>query len=123
MSIRIDELIEDHLRRNTGPRDLFIPGLDDGGKIGSARENEIFDLAPDVISSPIYIKDFKAPHAKGEDIISGDVGNMQAFFNMVKVFVGIGILATPSSFKLIGIVGGAAGMVFIGAIATYTMKL
>ena len=25
------------------PRDMYIPGLDDGGKLGSARENEIFD--------------------------------------------------------------------------------
>lgn len=42
---------------------------------------------------------------------------------MLKVFVGIGILATPASFMNVGIVGGVVGMVFIGCIATYTMML
>ena len=40
---------------------------------------------------------------------------------MLKVFVGIGILATPASFQKIGVVGGCVGMIFIGLIATYTM--
>ena len=42
---------------------------------------------------------------------------------MIKVFVGIGILATPASFKLIGVIGGSAGMIIVGLLATYTMKL
>jgi len=42
---------------------------------------------------------------------------------MLKVFMGIGILATPMSFQLIGIVGGATGMILIGSINMYTMKL
>ena len=42
---------------------------------------------------------------------------------MIKVFVGIGILATPASFKLIGVIGGSVGMIIVGLLATYTMKL
>ena len=42
---------------------------------------------------------------------------------MLKVFVGIGILATPASFATVGIIGGTLGMIFIGLIAMYTMKL
>ena len=42
---------------------------------------------------------------------------------MLKVFIGIGILATPASFGQVGIVGGCVGMAIIGVIATYTMKL
>ena len=41
----------------------------------------------------------------------------------MKVFVGIGILATPASFALIGVVGGCLGMIFIGSCNMYTMKL
>ena len=44
-------------------------------------------------------------------------------FNMLKVFIGIGILATPASFGQIGLIGGTVGMVVIGIIATYTMML
>jgi amino acid permease len=33
------------------------------------------------------------------------------------------VLATPSSFKSVGIVGGNVGMIIIGIIAMYTMKL
>ena len=40
---------------------------------------------------------------------------------MLKVFVGIGILATPASFGHVGLVGGVLGMILIGVIATYTM--
>jgi len=42
---------------------------------------------------------------------------------MLKVFVGIGILATPASFANVGILGGTLGMIFIGCIAAYTMML
>ena len=51
------------------------------------------------------------------------MGTFQTSFNMLKVFVGIGILATPASFATVGIIGGTVGMVFIGIIAMYTMKL
>ena len=44
-------------------------------------------------------------------------------FNMLKVFIGIGILATPASFGQIGLVGGTFGMILIGIVATYTMML
>ena len=37
--------------------------------------------------------------------------------------MGIGILATPHSFQLIGIVGGFVGMTAIGILNMYTMKL
>ena len=42
---------------------------------------------------------------------------------MLKVFMGIGILATPASFQLVGIVGGFVGMTIIGSLNMYTMKL
>ena len=55
--------------------------------------------------------------------MTGDVGTAQASFNMMKVFIGIGILATPSSFAQVGIIGGVVGMISIGIISAYTMKL
>lgn len=91
--------------------------------MGTAREAEIFDLDPDEVRSPTQIKDFKAPHAKGEGTITGNVGAFQTGFNMLKVFVGIGILATPASFRLIGILGGIIGMCLVGILNMYTMKL
>jgi solute carrier family 36 (proton-coupled amino acid transporter) len=42
---------------------------------------------------------------------------------MLKVFIGIGIICTPSVFAKIGIVGGNIGMILVGFIAVYTMKL
>lgn len=42
---------------------------------------------------------------------------------MMKVFVGIGILATPASFAQVGVVGGVLGMILIGVTNMYTMKL
>ena len=42
---------------------------------------------------------------------------------MMKVFVGIGILATPASFGQVGIIAGCMGMILIGVIAMYTMQL
>ena len=73
--------------------------------------------------SPTRVKNFKAPHEKGEGTVQGNVGTFQTAFNMLKVFVGIGILATPASFMSVGILGGVFGMIFIGCIATYTMML
>ena len=105
------------------PRDMYIPGLDDGGKLGSARENEIFDLEPEGISHSVKLKEFQAPHAKGEGTITGNVGSLQTAFNMLKVFIGIGILATPASFRAIGIIGGIFGMILVGSLNAYTMRL
>ena len=77
LSHRIDQLIEGHLKKNHSiPRDMYIPGLDDGGKLGSARENEIFDLEPEGTDHSVKIKDFQAPHAKGEGTITGNVGSL-----------------------------------------------
>ena len=42
---------------------------------------------------------------------------------MLKVFIGIGILATPASFSQVGVLGGVGGMILIGVISMYTMKL
>jgi amino acid permease len=43
--------------------------------------------------------------------------------NSLKCFLGIGILATPSVFQKIGIVGANVGMLLIGYISLYTMQL
>lgn len=51
------------------------------------------------------------------------VSTFMTWLNTVKVFLGIGILATPSAFQKIGIVGGNVGMVVIGYISMYTMQL
>lgn len=53
----------------------------------------------------------------------GPVGTYQTCFNMLKVFLGIGILATPETFKSIGIVGGVLGLIIIGLLNGYTMML
>ena len=42
---------------------------------------------------------------------------------MLKVFIGIGILATPASFRAVGIVGGILGMILVGSLNAYTMRL
>ena len=42
---------------------------------------------------------------------------------MLKLFVGIGVLATPAVFKLVGFIGGNVGMIGLGIIAMYTMLL
>jgi len=69
----------------------------------------------------------KLPGAKtkiAQDVeVVGNVGNFRTAFNLIKVFLGIGILATPASFQQIGIVGGVLGLMFVGILNTYTMKL
>ena len=54
---------------------------------------------------------------------TGKASTFQTAFNLFKVFLGIGILATPASFQSIGLVGGFLGLVFVGVLNTYTMKL
>jgi hypothetical protein len=53
----------------------------------------------------------------------GNVGLFATCFSMLKLFLGIGILATPQTYQKIGIVGGIAGLVIIGIMNGYTMKL
>ena len=53
----------------------------------------------------------------------GNVGYWMTVVNSLKCFLGIGILATPSVFQKIGIVGANVGMLLIGYIALYTMEL
>ena len=42
---------------------------------------------------------------------------------MLKIFLGIGIKATPETFKKIGLVGGVLGLISIGILNGYTMML
>ena len=124
LSARIDQLIENHLSKNA-PRELFIPGLDDGGK----NDGDIFDVDIDGFDpadgtiTPKTVGAKSAAPSQGEGTITGNVGTFQTGFNMLKVFIGIGLLATPASFKLVGFVGGNVGMILIGIVAMYTMKL
>ena len=53
----------------------------------------------------------------------GDSSVLQTYFNMFKVFIGIGILATPSAISKVGILGGSAAIIACGALNLYTMKM
>ena len=123
LSQRIDSLIEGQLK--AAPRELFIPGLDDMSKDG--RVNDIFDVdgydPTDQVLSPTKIKKFKAPHEQGEGTVTGNVSTFKTVLKMLKLFVGIGILATPASFQKVGIAGGVVFMIAIGIVAVYTMQL
>ena len=55
--------------------------------------------------------------------MTGNVSTFKTVLNMLKLFVGIGILATPASFQKVGIVGGVVFMILIGMVAVYTMQL
>ncbi len=52
-----------------------------------------------------------------------NVGIIGTCFNIFKCFVGIGLLALPSAFSSIGIIGGAIGIIMIGVINYYTMMM
>jgi len=67
------------------------------------------------------VKKFKAPHEQGEGTETGNVSTFKTILNMLKLFVGIGILATPASFQKVGILGGVVFMILIGSVAVYTM--
>lgn len=56
-------------------------------------------------------------------MMAGNVGLFQTCFAMLKLFIGIGILATPQTYAKIGIVGGVLGLFTIGLMNGYTMKL
>jgi amino acid permease len=53
----------------------------------------------------------------------GNTSVAQTYFNMFKCFIGIGILATPSAIRQVGLVGGALGIIFCGIVNMYTAKL
>lgn len=53
----------------------------------------------------------------------GTVSVFATAFSMLKVFLGIGILATPQTFQKIGLIGGIVGLICIGIMNAYTMRL
>ena len=78
---------------------MFIPGLDDMGKDGGGNIFDVDRYDPtDQVLSPTRVKKFKAPHEQGEGTVTGNVSTFKTILNMLKLFVGIGILATPASF-------------------------
>ena len=105
--------------------DLILIGLDDESK--DPKKIGIFDLEDEEVDDgkvqTLNLRSQKSAEKSGEGTVTGDVGTLQASFNMMKVFIGIGILATPASFSQVGIVGGVLGMILIGVISAYTMKL
>ena len=98
--------------------------MDDDTK--GANKVGIFDFRDDDIDDELQTN-VKKQSSKSQDTaegpVTGDVGTLQASFNMMKVFVGIGILATPASFGQVGLIAGCMGMILIGVIAMYTMQL
>ena len=53
----------------------------------------------------------------------GNASVTQTYFNMLKCFIGIGILATPAAVQTVGIVGGCFGIITCGLLNMYTMKM
>mmetsp|Transcript_17653 Transcript_17653/g.29828 ORF Transcript_17653/g.29828 Transcript_17653/m.29828 type:complete len:286 (+) Transcript_17653:421-1278(+) len=54
--------------------------------------------------------------------ITANASIPQTYFNMFKIFIGIGILATPSSIKQVGVIGGSVGILICGLLNIYTMR-
>jgi amino acid permease len=73
----------------------------------------------EVLPSKSYVRNISDPSPQ----MAGPVGTFQTCFNMLKIFLGIGILATPETFKKIGLVGGVLGLLLIGLLNGYTMML
>lgn len=69
--------------------------------------------------------DFSIKRREPKQIVQmkGTVGLFGTCFTMLKVFLGIGILATPRTFEDVGILGGIFGLILIGIMNTYTMHL
>ena len=105
--------------------EYFWTGLDEDSK--EPNKAGLFDFEDDELeqdrATTMPKKSAKSTNTGAEGTVTGDVGTMQASFNMLKVFIGIGILATPASFSQVGIVGGVFGMILVGMISMYTMKL
>ena len=97
---------------------MFIPGLDEVGKDGKIVKTNIFDLL-----SPPNAPNFKIDRMETMEVEKGNVSTLQTMFNVLKVFLGIGIMTTPASFKLVGLVGGSVLICIIGVVACYTMML
>jgi amino acid permease len=55
--------------------------------------------------------------------MKGTVGLFGTCFAMLKVFLGIGILATPQTFQAVGLIGGFLGLCLIGLMNAYTMRI
>eukprot|EP00347_Sterkiella_histriomuscorum_P000236 403376658 len=53
----------------------------------------------------------------------GNLGQVAVIFNLFKSFVGVGILALPHTFQLVGVVGGSIGIFIIAIVSMYTMLL
>lgn len=111
----------------------MIPGLDakdgegDGGNLFGQGDDADFD----VLSVGSLTKSAKIRDNRDRDQVQlqsserqvEKVGLSQTVFNILKVFIGIGVLTTPAAFAKIGIIGGTVGMILIGIIAAYTMVL
>jgi hypothetical protein len=121
LSVHIDNLLANHLNK-TGidkARELFIPGLDEAPLDLTTGRNkrealdpmsrlESFADLPSVqtrAAPPTQesgkVEDGELKEIKVEPVeaqIGGNVGTWRTGFNMLKVFMGIGILATPMSF-------------------------
>lgn len=61
------------------------------------------------------------PHI--EPIQQNQCSTIQAFGNTIKSFVGVGILALPYAIKQSGLWAGIIGLVVIGFVSAYTMKI
>ena len=82
---------------------------------------------PEVINNlddPTKLSDIQ-PEFKEEEVVAteGNTSVISTYFNMLKCFVGIGILATPAAIKKVGIVGGAFSILFCGILNLYTMRM
>jgi hypothetical protein len=114
LSVHIDNLIKNSVKDKDETkvvRDLFIPGLDDD-LIPQAKASKAVLQIQKMDSSrrtPNLAVTTEGAEEDKNDIIeikenqdtaqlSGNVGTYQTSFNMLKVFMGIGILATPASF-------------------------
>ena len=127
---RFQSLTDFRLRLNNA-RKLVIPGLDDdymdekrywGSQIAiESKGVEKFDLAS--VDSLRHSLGKKGPLSASETSPAGDSGNVATFFNLLTAFVGAGALAIPATFAQTGIIGGVAGLVFVGVINVYTMIL
>lgn len=67
--------------------------------------------------------DADLPSSSSLPRVKGNVSFPMTMVNNLKCFLGIGILATPSAFQKIGIIGANVGMVFVAGLAYYTMAL
>eukprot|EP00347_Sterkiella_histriomuscorum_P020215 403338649 len=97
-------------------RQIIVPGLDDTPSDTHEIHNmDKIDGEETYNINNISILD--------DEFGSGNVGVLGTSFNIFKCFVGIGILAMPNAFSDFGIIGGALGILIIGTLNLYTMRL